>query len=385
MSTLDAQKLIAPPYIKSDLVSAPSVYPQRPQESGAWRVAGGNIISSDGAGAISTPSIPPSPALSPSPAAHLTAREQGIDPKAVKGRLLRHIGTNPRPPEIEPPLPELPDSVCTRTAVDALLGDADTREDAIRHLVSMCMKARRKPRYSSGFAVEATVTPAGLASWPSTHKTNNGDTRRAARGVRYEEPDDVDRDHALMHVTEWLAPFVGKTPYEIHVAACNGVFRHIASNFSNRQSNAARDERNRYRLARFIYPDVVKNPAFLNGKEVRGRFRTHFNGESFEAQTDGEIGSMWGHVGIDDAVNLVETRRLFQIDLKRAVDALPEEQAKAFVLHHLCDLPYAAIAKLDGVTEEAIRSRVARALAVLRPFLKNYLREFATIRATRGE
>jgi len=54
------------------------------------------------------------------------------------------------------------------------------------------------------------------------------------------------------------------------------------------------------------------------------------------------------------------------LDLWRAVDALPPKQRQAVVLHHLGGLPYADVAALVGGTDAAVRRAAADGVAALR-------------------
>ena len=55
-----------------------------------------------------------------------------------------------------------------------------------------------------------------------------------------------------------------------------------------------------------------------------------------------------------------------QAQLHRALDQLPAEQHELLVLSHVTDLTYAEIAQLYGITVNAARVRVFRALRALR-------------------
>ncbi|MFI9462509.1 SigE family RNA polymerase sigma factor [Streptomyces xiamenensis] len=54
-----------------------------------------------------------------------------------------------------------------------------------------------------------------------------------------------------------------------------------------------------------------------------------------------------------------------RVALIEAVRALPAEQRKAIVLHHLLDLPVAQVARELGATEVAVRTRLSRARRAL--------------------
>ncbi|GAA2054807.1 SigE family RNA polymerase sigma factor [Streptomyces cheonanensis] len=54
-----------------------------------------------------------------------------------------------------------------------------------------------------------------------------------------------------------------------------------------------------------------------------------------------------------------------RVALIEAVRALPADQRKAIVLHHLLDLPVAQVARELGATETAIRTRLSRARKAL--------------------
>ena len=60
----------------------------------------------------------------------------------------------------------------------------------------------------------------------------------------------------------------------------------------------------------------------------------------------------------------------FQLDLGRALTALPTPQRVAVVLRYLEDMPEAEIAALLGVAPGTVKSRLARALATLRTELQ---------------
>lgn len=62
----------------------------------------------------------------------------------------------------------------------------------------------------------------------------------------------------------------------------------------------------------------------------------------------------------------VDERR---IALVQALGRLPEAQRQALVLHHLCDLPVAAVAREVGVPEGTIKARLSRGRAALAALL----------------
>lgn len=60
--------------------------------------------------------------------------------------------------------------------------------------------------------------------------------------------------------------------------------------------------------------------------------------------------------------------------LERAIQALPVDQREAIVLRHRLGLSHIEMARLLGVPEGTVKSRLARALAALRADLKERLR-----------
>lgn len=64
----------------------------------------------------------------------------------------------------------------------------------------------------------------------------------------------------------------------------------------------------------------------------------------------------------DDAA---ETR----LDLSDALECLPLEHRAVLLLHHFDDLPVAQIARVLGIAEGTVKSRLARARAALQPML----------------
>ncbi len=63
-------------------------------------------------------------------------------------------------------------------------------------------------------------------------------------------------------------------------------------------------------------------------------------------------------------------QRVMAAALERAIDSLPPDQREVVVLRHRLDLSHADMAELLNVPEGTIKSRLARALAVLREHLK---------------
>ena len=58
-----------------------------------------------------------------------------------------------------------------------------------------------------------------------------------------------------------------------------------------------------------------------------------------------------------------------RVALVRALQALPEVQRTALVLHHLCDLDVAAVAEETGATVSAVKTRLARGRRALADLL----------------
>lgn len=54
-----------------------------------------------------------------------------------------------------------------------------------------------------------------------------------------------------------------------------------------------------------------------------------------------------------------------RVALVAALSRLPEDQRRALVLHHLCDLPVHAVAREVGVPEGTIKARLSRGRATL--------------------
>lgn len=63
-------------------------------------------------------------------------------------------------------------------------------------------------------------------------------------------------------------------------------------------------------------------------------------------------------------------QRVMAAALERAIDSLPPDQREVVVLRHRLDLSHADMAELLNVPEGTIKSRLARALTVLREHLK---------------
>ena len=61
---------------------------------------------------------------------------------------------------------------------------------------------------------------------------------------------------------------------------------------------------------------------------------------------------------------------LWRAEVERALDALPAEQREAFVLKHVEELDYDAMAEITGVGISALKMRVKRARAKLRAILE---------------
>lgn len=57
------------------------------------------------------------------------------------------------------------------------------------------------------------------------------------------------------------------------------------------------------------------------------------------------------------------------VALVRALQQIPEAQRRAVVLHHVCDLPVAAIAAETGVAEGTVKARLSRGRAALMSLL----------------
>jgi RNA polymerase sigma-70 factor (ECF subfamily) len=59
------------------------------------------------------------------------------------------------------------------------------------------------------------------------------------------------------------------------------------------------------------------------------------------------------------------------VALVRALQQLPEAQRLAVVLHHVCDLPVAAVAAETGVPEGTVKARLSRGRAALMSLLSD--------------
>jgi RNA polymerase sigma-70 factor (ECF subfamily) len=66
------------------------------------------------------------------------------------------------------------------------------------------------------------------------------------------------------------------------------------------------------------------------------------------------------------------------VALLAALRRLPETQRRALVLHHLCDLPVAAVAAETGVPEGTVKARLSRGRVALQTLLDDGLAEGAT-------
>jgi hypothetical protein len=147
---------------------------------------------------------------------------------------------------------QLTENVATRCCVDALIGNNDLQAEAIRHLVNICNRAARS-NWKPEFILEGTGGTQTIRGKVLAHNLD-----KPSKARRYEgggNGSGAVRDAALIHVLEWLKPWRGKSPEEIHLAAAAGEFRYIAVRFSDRWSNAMRDAANRRRLAFFLHPD----------------------------------------------------------------------------------------------------------------------------------
>lgn len=105
----------------------------------------------------------------------------------------------------------------------------------------------------------------------------------------------------------------------------------------------------------------------------RQRFRRH--------------GSLDGPAGPKDARSLGETlaealprgdaereqaRTELQARMLEAISGLPDDQREAFLLRHVCDLPFREVAEVVGANENTVKSRVRYALEQLRVALEPF-------------
>ncbi|MBD8868632.1 SigE family RNA polymerase sigma factor [Nocardioides donggukensis] len=65
--------------------------------------------------------------------------------------------------------------------------------------------------------------------------------------------------------------------------------------------------------------------------------------------------------------------RVAHVALIEALRQLPEKQVRALVLHHLCDLPVAEVARETGVPEGTVKARLARGRTALAALLDDGL------------
>jgi RNA polymerase sigma-70 factor (ECF subfamily) len=68
--------------------------------------------------------------------------------------------------------------------------------------------------------------------------------------------------------------------------------------------------------------------------------------------------------GAEDPGGRVERAQL-RADLRDALDRLPDAQREAFLLHHVEEMPYEAMAELVGASVSALKMRVQRARGAL--------------------
>jgi RNA polymerase sigma-70 factor (ECF subfamily) len=59
-----------------------------------------------------------------------------------------------------------------------------------------------------------------------------------------------------------------------------------------------------------------------------------------------------------------------RLDLERAIDSLPERDRAVLFMHFYLDLPVAEVARVEGSSEPATRSRIYRACRRLRLTLR---------------
>lgn len=86
-----------------------------------------------------------------------------------------------------------------------------------------------------------------------------------------------------------------------------------------------------------------------------------------------------GATGVDrlqdvDALNPEQApvRSEFRIRMQKLLHALPDEQREVFCLRHFEDMRFTEIAKLQGISENTVKSRMRYALAALREALADY-------------
>ena len=58
--------------------------------------------------------------------------------------------------------------------------------------------------------------------------------------------------------------------------------------------------------------------------------------------------------------------------MRKAIDALPEEQREVFLLREEADLSFKEIADIVGISENTVKSRMRYALTKLRELLEEY-------------
>jgi len=129
--------------------------------------------------------------------------------------------------------------------------------------------------------------------------------------------------------------------------------------------------RHRYRPdARFttwLYR-IATNLALNAIRDGRGRQRLDVNGSG----EDGEASFEFVDPGISVEQQLIETDRGRMI--RAAIEALPENQRAAVILHKYQDIDYRQIGKILKVSESAVKSLLFRAYETLRARLEPLVR-----------
>src|SRR5262249_39125426 len=95
-----------------------------------------------------------------------------------------------------------------------------------------------------------------------------------------------------------------------------------------------------------------------------------WTGDSIEITECGN--TLWDVIGIQDPEHY-QIARFFWYDLREALGRLPADQARAFTRLHIEGDSIDGIAKDEGLTDAAIRSRVFRARQALMPTMKKYM------------
>lgn len=102
----------------------------------------------------------------------------------------------------------------------------------------------------------------------------------------------------------------------------------------------------------------------LNLLRVRARRRTDVTAGGGGVEAEASVGTPVATGSTESPVTTAQTHAL-QDELTVALAGLPSEQRACWVLHHLHDLSYPAIAFAIGIPVSTVRGRIARARAQL--------------------